>query len=525
MDALAPLLGETVWHTVTHDPSIAEVSERHYAEIVRLLRRQGRGFPRDMQILEAGAYAHTTGYALAHRRGARVTLLDVAASTLKLGRQMAAQQGLPPAGARLVAADLHDLPFEDGQFHLVYVCSTLHHASDWEKALAELMRVVAPGGLLFLENEPCLREFCFYRFRTNRLHAFTPFEQALDSLGVIRTVAEPYLGSRPETLFGMIENQSIGLDAMLTAMGERCELVEMQLSPESCMGPLERDLLARPREGPAISAWLAQRLEACFAQAAAQLGERERGLGFSLPSRAETEALCAKIAPRIALLPAATRARLVQRFESAARRLSAGRWPRRANAYRTELARLFGAGVRLTARKRGVPVVSVEGRLNAVYPESEGVVLGFKPAVLRLLADRHLLLPDLQKAPDAEIERAFPAPEWQLESSSSGVRSAVTRAPRARVACPLPAQGARLFFRLHASRINLPYRVALQLGARELAAAEVFQTESFLLAAQVPPAERAAERSLELHVTAAMPDTGDALQSRVSIAYAGSAAL
>jgi hypothetical protein len=46
---------------------------------------------------------------------------------------------------------------------------------------------------------------------------FTKFERALNDLGVIRTFAEPYPGSRPETLFGMIENQMIPLRRLLGA--------------------------------------------------------------------------------------------------------------------------------------------------------------------------------------------------------------------------------------------------------------------------------------------------------------------
>ena len=37
-----------------------------------------------------------------------------------------------------------------------------------EQLVDEMTRVLAPGGLLILDNEPCQREFCFYRFRTNR---------------------------------------------------------------------------------------------------------------------------------------------------------------------------------------------------------------------------------------------------------------------------------------------------------------------------------------------------------------------
>ena len=181
-DRFAPLLGEFVWHSLTKDPTLDAVSARHLQAVEGVLARHGRHLPSSLHLLEVAAYAHTTGYSLARQPGTRATLLDISASALKLGRRSARRDGLPLDGTRLVAADFHQLPFEDAQFHLVYICSALHHTVRWTEVLAELVRVLAPGGLLFLENEPCLREFCFYRFRANREKSFTAFEKALDAL-------------------------------------------------------------------------------------------------------------------------------------------------------------------------------------------------------------------------------------------------------------------------------------------------------------------------------------------------------
>ena len=50
--------------------------------------------------------------------------------------------------ATVEPADATDLPFEDGRFSMVLSCAMLHHVVDWEKALAEVSRVLRPGGVL-----------------------------------------------------------------------------------------------------------------------------------------------------------------------------------------------------------------------------------------------------------------------------------------------------------------------------------------------------------------------------------------
>jgi hypothetical protein len=79
------------------------------------------------------------------------------------------------------------------------------YTGSYAKEVSEAHYTATPGGLVLLQNEPVLREFCFYKFRTNRIESLTPFEKKLDELGIIDTVAQPYLGSRPESMFGMVE--------------------------------------------------------------------------------------------------------------------------------------------------------------------------------------------------------------------------------------------------------------------------------------------------------------------------------
>jgi ubiquinone/menaquinone biosynthesis C-methylase UbiE len=68
--------------------------------------------------------------------GANVVALDLAVSMLKAA---------PPTLNR-VSASMLDLPFADATFAGAYATESLEHAVDIERAVAELCRVVAPGG-------------------------------------------------------------------------------------------------------------------------------------------------------------------------------------------------------------------------------------------------------------------------------------------------------------------------------------------------------------------------------------------
>lgn len=63
---------------------------------------------------------------------------------------VAAAERLVPFGDRATArqADATALPFADGEFDAVLSWVMLHHTIEWEKALAEAVRVLRPGGQL-----------------------------------------------------------------------------------------------------------------------------------------------------------------------------------------------------------------------------------------------------------------------------------------------------------------------------------------------------------------------------------------
>ncbi len=79
------------------------------------------------------------------RRGATLVVgLDFTAAMLAAAREKAAARGLD--SVRFVAGDALALPFEDASFDAVTVGFGLRNVSDLPRALAEMARVLRPGG-------------------------------------------------------------------------------------------------------------------------------------------------------------------------------------------------------------------------------------------------------------------------------------------------------------------------------------------------------------------------------------------
>ncbi len=114
--------------------------EPHIPEVVQFERWRG------CDVLEAGCGIGTDGLQFA-RAGARYTGLDLTETAVDLARrrfELAGHEG------RFVQGSITDLPFADESFDLVFSWGVIHHTTDMERALAELVRVCRPGGRLLL---------------------------------------------------------------------------------------------------------------------------------------------------------------------------------------------------------------------------------------------------------------------------------------------------------------------------------------------------------------------------------------
>ncbi|GHH80834.1 class I SAM-dependent methyltransferase [Streptomyces capitiformicae] len=111
------------------------------------------------RILDAGCGSGPLSAAL-RDRGAIVTGIDASAGMLALARRRLGDD------VALHMVDLSDpLPFDDGAFDDVVASLVLHYLEDWGPTLAELRRVLRPGGRLIASVD---HPFVAYTFQDPR---------------------------------------------------------------------------------------------------------------------------------------------------------------------------------------------------------------------------------------------------------------------------------------------------------------------------------------------------------------------
>jgi ubiquinone/menaquinone biosynthesis C-methylase UbiE len=131
----------SIFTAFIYDPSLALGERRGMAARRRALLAEARG-----RVLELGA---GTGLNLAHYPADVATLVvsePDAAMRARLARRVA--RARPPA--RVVEASAEALPFADATFDTVVSTMVLCTVQDVGAALAEIRRVLAPGGRLLL---------------------------------------------------------------------------------------------------------------------------------------------------------------------------------------------------------------------------------------------------------------------------------------------------------------------------------------------------------------------------------------
>jgi ubiquinone/menaquinone biosynthesis C-methylase UbiE len=144
-DLLAGAAIHETWVSTYRTPEAQQFYEIAFDDIVRRLAA-----PPGATILDAGCGSCAKSVLLA-ARGLRVVGTDFSTDALRLAGETVRARGFADR-ITLRQGDLLHLPFSDGEFRYALCWGVLMHVPDVSRALAELARVLAPGGRLVLSE-------------------------------------------------------------------------------------------------------------------------------------------------------------------------------------------------------------------------------------------------------------------------------------------------------------------------------------------------------------------------------------
>jgi SAM-dependent methyltransferase len=104
------------------------------------------------EVIDIGCGAGTQAMLWAER-GHKVRALDVSEALINIGRERASRADLP---VQFDVGTATALPYQDASADVVLLPELLEHVVEWERCLDEAVRVLRPGGLLYLNTSSWL---------------------------------------------------------------------------------------------------------------------------------------------------------------------------------------------------------------------------------------------------------------------------------------------------------------------------------------------------------------------------------
>jgi ubiquinone/menaquinone biosynthesis C-methylase UbiE len=144
----------TYWRDTYKEKDISGIIYQR-RQAVALSYIDGLSLPRTARVLEIGCGAGFMTAALA-KRGFMVEAIDHAQAMVDLTLEHARQTGIENR-ISACTGDIHELSYEDQSFDLIVALGVIPWLHDFQKALAEITRVIAPCGYIVLTMDNASR--------------------------------------------------------------------------------------------------------------------------------------------------------------------------------------------------------------------------------------------------------------------------------------------------------------------------------------------------------------------------------
>jgi sarcosine/dimethylglycine N-methyltransferase len=209
------------------DESIAVASRRTVARMVELL---GKLKP-DQRVLDLGAgYGGSMRY-LANRYGCPCVALNLSEVENERNREMNREQGLDQL-IEVVDGDFTNLPFDDGQFDVVWSQDAILHSEDRAQVCAEAARVLKPGGRMIFTDpmqsdqaQPERLQAIYDRIHLDSLGSPGLYRKVLGDLGLKEKLFEDHSQQLPRH-YARVRQELISNTDSLRAHGVSPEYID-----------------------------------------------------------------------------------------------------------------------------------------------------------------------------------------------------------------------------------------------------------------------------------------------------------
>lgn len=134
------------WDTPDSEASVDEAMDRLTDVFIERMKLDASS-----RVLDLGCGVGGPALRVVERTGARVTGISISHEQVRTANRLASEAGLA-ARAVFEHGDAMKLPFADASFDVVMALESMCHMPDRQQVLAEVCRVLAPGGRLVLTD-------------------------------------------------------------------------------------------------------------------------------------------------------------------------------------------------------------------------------------------------------------------------------------------------------------------------------------------------------------------------------------